>query len=212
MKLLRTKLTHSIVLVVALMLIPSGGVLLASSHTSSSNVFSFDGAAQPGATMVVRSKNGIAVSWGSSGTGVIAGDAVTLWVVIFNRPENCAVPWQCGEDDIFVDPGPPETDIYLGGGNVIGGNATIHVSGRVSTHDDPHFGGAFGGGFTNPKGAEVHLVLRSHGPKVAANMPAQINDFFGGCDVFLDPPAIPEAVGECSDVQFSIHPSPDAGP
>jgi len=185
---------------------------LASSHISNADVFGIGVGQQPGTSMLVRTRNGVAFSYGSAGHGVFPGHAYTLWFVVFNFPENCIVPYACGEDDIFVSPGPPGTDIFYGAGNVVGGTGTINLGGRVGIRDEGHFPG-FGPGFLNPLTAEIHLVLRGHGPKVPANMPAQINSYAGGCEVFLGPPGPPDVadeVGECADVQFSIHFSPDA--
>ena len=54
-------------------------------------------------------------------------------------------------------------------------------------------------------GAEVHLVARSRGPAVPGLVSAQIGSYASGCDVFLNPPAVPTAVGECADNQFAVH-------
>ena len=60
-------------------------------------------------------------------------------------------------------------------------------------------------GLIDPHGAEVHLVLRSHGPAVSGMLADQIGSFEGGCAVFLDPPEIAYEAGECSDIHASIH-------
>ena len=38
-----------------------------------------------------------------------------------------------------------------------------------------------GDGLTNPEGAEIHLVLRYHGPKIQGHVDEQIHTFAGGC-------------------------------
>ena len=196
-------------MIVALALAVGGsGIAVAGSHVSTADVFAFDNTQQEGSSMLVRTKNGISFSIGTSGFGIHPGHAVTCWVVVFNVPENCAVPNACGEIDVFVTPGPPQTDIFFGAGNIVGGSGTIHMSGRVGTNDAGHFPGYNGDpGLLNPEGAEVHLIPRGHGPMVPANMPAQIHSFGGGCDVDVFP-GDPDEVGECADVQFSAHPAP----
>ena len=82
--------------------------------------------------------------------------------------------------------------------------------GDLSGSAIPYFNEEFGlnhpiFGLIDPQGAEVLLLSRCHGPMVPANMPEQIDSFVGGCTVFLDPPAVPVAVGECADVHFSQH-------
>lgn len=57
----------------------------------------------------------------------------------------------------------------------------------------------------DPAGAEVHLVVRSHGPAVPGEEDEQTGSFAGGCDVFLTPPSVPTEVGECADTLFSVH-------
>lgn len=168
-------------LIVALALAVGGSGIALAGHVSTSGVFDFTGAPQPGSSMLVRTKNGISFSIGTSGFGIYPGHAQTVWVVVFNFPELCTDT--CGEDDIFSTPGPPVTEIFYGAGNIVGGSGTIHMSGRVGTNDAGHFPGYNGDpGLLNPLGAEVHLIPRGHGPMVPANMPAQINSFAGGCD------------------------------
>ncbi|MDN3667768.1 hypothetical protein QWY93_19515 [Echinicola jeungdonensis] len=141
---------------------------------------------------------------------LIAGNAYTIWFVIFNAPENCATS-PCGEPDIFN----PETmtDVSFGGGN-IAGNSSITISGHKKVGDlsgsaMPFFNDLLGldipiFGLIDPWGAEVHLVLRSHGPKVPANMPDLINSFDGGCTTFLDAGQVTDDPGECADSHFAI--------
>jgi len=55
--------------------------------------------------------------------------------------------------------------------------------------------------------AEVHIVLRSHGPAIPGIIDEQISTFEGGCIIFFDPfTEIPDDVGECGDIEFAIHP------
>jgi len=63
-------------------------------------------------------------------------------------------------------------------------------------------------GLTNPQGAEVHLVLRSHGPRIPGQVAEQRTTFAGGCEFFLDPGATHELEpGQCSDLQFAVFPA-----
>ena len=177
-------------------------------------VFDFLGNQQPGTSMLARTRNGVSVSIGTSGTGIFPGFAYTFWCVVFNEPEDCITPdgqggTMCGEEDVFVDPEPAMVDVLYCGGNVTGNDGTLHMAGHRKRGDNSGSVfdalGAPSPGLVYPLTAEVHLVPRSHGPKVPDQMPAQIHDFFGGCVDFLDPPEIADEVGECSDVQFSIH-------
>lgn len=58
---------------------------------------------------------------------------------------------------------------------------------------------------------EFHIVIRSHGPKKAGEVGAQIGTFNGGCEVEVGPPPesedvfpVPEKSGECGDVQVYV--------
>ena len=199
------------VLLVVTFAVGNSSIALAESHISTSDVLAIDGSGVTGSSTVVRTKNGISFSLATSGWGIHPGHAVTVWVVVFNEPGNCIVPNACGGDDIFVSPGPPETEIFFGAGNIVGGSGTIHFAGRVGVNDVGHFAGFPndpGSGFKDPMTAEVHLIGRGHGPMVPAEMPAMINSYAGGCVDFLGPPGPaedPDELGECADVQFSIH-------
>lgn len=51
-----------------------------------------------GTSRLLRNDNG--VSFKINTAGIEPGTALTLWMVIFNKPENCT-DGMCGEDDIF---------------------------------------------------------------------------------------------------------------
>ena len=68
-------------------------------------------------------------------------------------------------------------------------------------------------GLLNPQTAEIQLALHSHGPAGSGQvLKAQLSSFLGGCLVFLGPDGIadgpedmPDAAGECSTFQYSVH-------
>lgn len=55
----------------------------------------------------------------------------------------------------------------------------------------------FGRGLTNPTQAEIHAVVRTHGPVIPGMVDEQIHTFNGGCD-----PGQPNE-GQCQDLQFT---------
>ena len=55
----------------------------------------------------------------------------------------------------------------------------------------------YGPGLLDAEKAEVHLVVRSHGPAVDGAFDAQLSTFGGGCD--------PIDVAPCVDVQYAMH-------
>ena len=183
---------------------------------------------QVGTAKLVRSDDGI-----SGNVRVNVSDYVfdsrgltfTLWIVIFNNPGQCEIPNACGDDADFENAG-VMPDVVYGGGNIVGdsGNTAIgfhHKAGdNTGSISDLFFlptdANGEGFGLRNPRGAEVHYVIRFHGPKDAAAMPEQIQGYPGGC-IFQAPyghdfPAFPGDLylehGDCQDVIFAIHSPP----
>ena len=133
------------------------------------------------------------------------GDAVTMWWVVFNDPEACeAHPAPCGMNDIGVEE--VAAEVTYAAGTVIddAGNGTF-----VGYHPLGHTEQAwFGHGLRNPLGAEVHLVMRTHGPVIEDRLDAMIGTFRDGChNVEEDHPAYDDGEpgpNECHDLQFAI--------
>lgn len=93
-------------------------------------------------------------------------EAFTLWAFIFNNPEDCATPFECGPADLGGDAG---GGAFFVAGHVVGG-PFLNLSGRVSTNSEP-FGGA---PLENVSGAHVHLAVAPHGALDPALLPEQI--------------------------------------
>lgn len=146
------------------------------------------------------------------------GHVITLWWVIFNNPEECAGE-ACGEADLFDGPDGPtgvEPSCVYADGSIVGGNGHARFIDRLAvgeTRDScidffvdavPELEGE-DHGLTNPNGAEVHLVVRSHGPRIPGQVAEQRSTFAGGCVDLLDAGATHVLDrGECSDLQFAV--------
>jgi hypothetical protein len=157
-------------------------------------------------------------------TGLDHRHVMTLWWVIFNHPEHCqhgAGDVKCGELDLFDGPHGPtgvEPSCVYADGSIVGGNggARFHDRLRIGgTRDScidffvdavPELQGQ-DHGLTNPQGAEVHLVVRSHGPILPGQVPEQRGTFAGGCEEFLAPGEADLEPGQCSDLQFALFPA-----
>lgn len=158
-----------------------------------------------------RYENGVMATFHTK--ELIPNDVVTMWWVIFNEPANCSDA--CGEDDIFMVDEDGALVIGENGaelnfeqieaakiallgatGNVIGEDGEGHFSAVLSTGDNPNT--VFGPALLDAANAEIHLVLRTHGPLNADMLDEQIIAFNGGCAA--EWPNEP-----CQDVQFAVH-------
>ena len=152
---------------------------------------------------------------------------MTLWWVIFNHPEYCAHgegDLACGEGDLFDAPDGPtgvEPSCIYADGSLVGGNGHARFADRLTVGESrdscidffvdlvPDLQGA-DHGLTNPEGAEVHLVVRSHGPRIPGQVAEQRSTFAGGCEEFLDAGATHVLdPGQCSDLQLALFPASD---
>ncbi len=204
-------------LLVAVATVAAGPHSLAAppSTSSQSDVFTFAEPTSPvGTSTLTRTDDGIRASMRTG--GVAAHDTLTLWWVVFNNPTECSAPG-CGDDDIFVDGDPTKglNEAQIVAADIVvayadgalasgGGRAGFEARLQAGTRDVEV---VFGDGaiLDDASSAEVHLVARSHGPKVPGLIREQVGSFAGGCEVFLNPPSVPAAAGECADVLFSVH-------
>jgi len=168
-----------------------------------------------GKSTLIRVNRGVFVRYRSN--KLIPGHAYTLWWVIWNKPGECLTPNGCGdpEDVDFLNPATEVDVLFAGSGRVIGNNGKGTFYGRLRAGNDsesvndlmgiPAAGGIQKG---NTFGAEVHLVLRSHGPAIPGMVQEQISGYTGGCTdpfAFLPFSEIPDEVGECGDIEWSLH-------
>jgi hypothetical protein len=121
--------------------------------------------------------------------GLHPGHAYTLWFVVINEPQACADhPAPCRPPDVFAPGNPTSAQVVGVAGNVVGASGRATFSAHVPTGDID--GWLPDQGLTNPLGAEVHLVLNDHGPKLASHMPGMIKTYRGGCSDDSPFPAI----------------------
>lgn len=202
------------ILFVLLGLLALAPAAFAQDEASSSNIYRFaDGSEVDDAWSTLRRyENGLAMSLHTS--DLVPGDAYTVWWVIFNEPQNCSDSI-CNEDDLFVldengaivmdefnqrvmDPEAlvaPQISIQYATGSLIDEDGSGDFAAAVGVGDVP--GIVAGPGLVNPDTAEVHVVVRTHGPKVDALFTDQILTFGGGCEPADAPP--------CADIQFAVH-------
>jgi hypothetical protein len=139
-----------------------------------------------------------------------AGNAYTLWWVVFNDPSACSAPG-CGEDDIFnADGSLNEAGVMAAGiavghatGNLARADRTTEFGGRLMRNDAsgahqiviPAGLGAENVLLTaSGLDAEVHVVVQNHGEaRRGFRLLRQLTRFQAGCNP------------NCKDVQFAVH-------
>lgn len=116
------------------------------------------------------------------------GHAYTLWFVVVNNPEACD-PRPCTAPDILTNPD-ADAQVTFGDGKVAGNGGQATFSARLNV--GPVAGWLEDRSLHNPLGAEYHLAINDHGPKLAAHMPDMIHTYRGGCsDDSPFPPIFP---------------------
>lgn len=114
----------------------------------------------------------------------------TVWWVIFNKPKKCS-DGECGMDDLSI--AEAEVSLLWGTGGVAGSDGRGEFRAFL-TAGEPAGEVVFGPGLTHPQRAEVHVVLRHHGP--VSNdvdvLKAQLTTLGGGCS-------------PCANVQMTLH-------
>jgi hypothetical protein len=143
-------------------------------------------------TILFRSRGGVSFTFNTH--GLPAGNVVTAWMAVFNNPEFCASN-PCTPAD-FANPA-VEGAVYNTGGRVIGPDGAASYGAYRAVGDTTGYWAGLNVGILDPLRAEIHLVLRSHGPALLmdpAALQQQLTMFNGGC-----PP------NSCANVQDSVH-------
>jgi hypothetical protein len=165
------------------------------------HVFSPTGGGQlvPGAgSQLVRSKDAVFMTFHTQ--GLTPGTVATAWWVFFNDPKQCATS-PCRVADLLTNPA-SEPSLLYAAGRVVGPDGALDI-GAYRAAGDTAGGETFppfptpNPGLLDPRRAEIHIVIRTHGPALlgdAAALAAQLTTFNGGC-----PP------NTCANVQVSIH-------
>lgn len=137
------------------------------------------------------------------------GDAVTIWWIIFNNPEECAAfpAGTCSLVDLDNPAVAPE--ITYATGAVINSNGKAHFAAEMGVGHVPEEW--FGNGLINPEGAEIHVISHSHGPVIPGLADNMVSTYRGGCqdDDFIAPghPAYEDGIpgpNQCVDLQFAV--------
>ncbi len=123
-------------------------------------------------------------------SGLEPNAAYTVWYVVFNNPEYCT--GTCGSDDLSN----PDVAASL----LWGAGQISDYKGRARFGTELYVGGApgeivSGPGLLDADKAEIHAVLRTHGPLIPNQAYAQLTTLGGGCEI-----------NTCINQQFAIFP------
>lgn len=150
-----------------------------------------------GSSTLLRTDDGVAYTLNTR--ELTKWGAYTNWYVNFNNPEMCFEPCACGEADFGNEN--VEIGVFWSTGRVADRNGQAEFAAHTNYGELPDGTGQvpFAPDFANPieAGAEIHIVVRSHGRRLRPLLEEQLATFNGGC-----PPR------QCTDVQFAIHRSP----
>jgi len=157
-----------------------GDIPVQASYTPESvDVIAFSDGAVVGSSQLVRTPNG--VNYRVKTSGLVPGNAYTLWIVIFNNPAGCIDG--CDGDDLGVPAAEP--DMMYAAGHVVGSSGKATFSGRRHVGDDRGSVNAPVGmpayGLTDPSGAVIWFFVHHHGSVLPSHMPDMIHTMDGGC-------------------------------
>jgi hypothetical protein len=163
---------------------------------------------------LTRMPHGVYMTFKTS--GLTPNDAVTMWWIIFNRPENCS-NGECGQDDAFQVDENGQTLLDEAGnwvpnlerreavgwsslradGKVVEEGGSAEFRGHLPIGDATE--AVFGPGLLDSMKAEFHLIARTHGPAIPGGTHNQLNTAWGGCE----PGQFP-----CVEIQIAVHRPP----
>lgn len=139
--------------------------------------------------------------------GLKKGHGYTVWLMVFNSPENCvglgaANGYRCGQNDHF-NPAAKFSLMYGTGAWAKATSVSFQGTRAANTLAGRPSDVLVGPGLINPAGAEVHMRVRDHGPRQDCCASDQISTLGGGCTA--DSTMFPGqgAAGDyaCADVQ-----------
>jgi hypothetical protein len=155
-----------------------------------------------GASFLIRDNDSIKMEGFT--TNLEPNSTYTIWWTIYNKPELCADgngmfdEVGCGKDEVF-DPELAEitqTSMLWGGGFISDAQGNAHFSAELDKKN-PLGEVSMGPGLLNPRTAEVHFLIRSHGEMKVGMVKDQVSTMMANC--------MPMGDHDCSNVQGSVH-------
>lgn len=181
----------------------------ARASTQITDVLSFIDLSDQGDAWLLRTRRGVTARLRVAG---LDAGAYTVWWLIWNNPEACGADG-CNDGD-FGDPA-IDVDIGYATGHVVSHHGTATFTANLTENEfltgfPAEFGIASGSGLIASDQAEIHLIVRSHGPKVPGLTAEMTHTFNGGC-VYDFPFELPLTYGtpgpnSCMDLLFAVFP------
>jgi hypothetical protein len=123
------------------------------------------------------------------------GHVYTIWAIVFENPSACQD--NCNGPDLG-DPAVDGTVFGAVAGTVADDDGTAKFTAHIAAGDDGYSDIFVGdGALDGPLSAEIHFIVRSHGPVIPDLIDEQLSTLQGGCDV-----------NACEDVQFGVFLAP----
>jgi len=169
------------------------------------------GAMEPiagGSATIFTSEEGATV-WMHT-VGLTPGNVYTAWWVIANNPDACEAD-PCSAADLVGKAADALTEVTNADGVLVGEDGEANFAAHLPAGDVEN-NPWFGNGFTNPTGAEIHLVINDHGPLIPEMAEMMLNTYRTGCTDESLPASFPDtakADGEpgpntCALVQAAV--------
>lgn len=190
---------------------PTARAMRPASASTSDVVALESGGTVVGSSTLLRNDAGVRMTFKT--TGIEPGTVATIWWVVFNNPAACdggiseGLELQCAASDF----GNPDVDasVFYAAGHAIGGSGKAHYGahlpvGKLTVDPDPSANQLIVGDgiLKDARRAEVHLVIRTHGPRLPGMVHQQLSTFDAGCTTA--PPGL-QGPNTCMNLQFSVH-------
>ena len=158
-----------------------------------------------GATTLIRDFRNCEIDVNVTSSALEANWAYSIWIAVFNHPGFCATPNACVVADLEAFGGDPRirASVFWGGGFVADSTGSANSSLKILSGRTTRelFANTKDYGLQNFGGAEIHVVLRSHG---MAGLWGPVADQIGTASLAC-PPSPPGGPG-CVNEFASFHP------
>ena len=155
-----TKLFAAVVLLTVVSGVGIGSAAASASHSTSPLIrFTNDSIVADATAALTRNREGASMTLKTS--ELTPGHTVTVFWVIFNEPDACTHPhgtFRCGPGDLpSLGGGSAQPSVLPASDKTIGPESKATFAGHLEVGDTK--GALFGPGLTEPRGADIHLVV-----------------------------------------------------